>query len=48
MIYGDLVEVEGIFKWVWIDMGGYAISWNEDLDLSLEEIWVNGETTEKK
>ena len=24
------------------DTGGYGVSWNEDLDLSAEELWNNG------
>ena len=26
-----------------IDAGGYGVIWNEDLDLSSEEIWANGD-----
>lgn len=41
--FEELVKIEGLFEQVQIDMGGHAISWNEDLDLSSEEIWTNGE-----
>jgi len=34
---------ENLFKNVKVDVGGYGISWNEDIDLSCEEIWQNGE-----
>ena len=34
---------ENLFKNVKVDIGGYGISWNEDIDLSCEEIWQNGE-----
>ena len=34
---------EKLFKNVKVDIGGYGISWNEDIDLSCEEIWQNGE-----
>ena len=27
---------------VQVDPGGYGISWDDDLDLSSEEIWYNG------
>ena len=27
---------------VQVDSGGYGISWNDDIDLSAEEIWNNG------
>jgi hypothetical protein len=30
------------FKSVKVDQGGYGISWNDDLDLSEYELWVNG------
>lgn len=28
---------------VQVDSGGYGISWSDDIDLSAEEIWNNGE-----
>ena len=31
-----------LFKKVKVDAGGYGISWNENIDLSCEEIWKNG------
>lgn len=31
----------GFFKNVQIEPGGYAISWNEDIDISEYELWVN-------
>ena len=34
---------ENLFKNVKIDVGGYGITWSEDIDLSCEEIWQNGE-----
>lgn len=36
-----------VFNDVKVDLGGYGIIWNEDLDLSSEEIWENGETMNK-
>ena len=33
---------EILFKNVKIDVGGYGITWNENIDLSSEEIWNNG------
>ena len=32
-----------LFENVKVDVGGYGIIWNEDIDLSCEEIWENGE-----
>ena len=31
-----------LFNTVKVDVGGYGISWNDELDLSAEEIWDNG------
>lgn len=31
-----------LFENVKVDVGGYGIIWNEDIDLSCEEIWENG------
>jgi hypothetical protein len=32
-----------LFKNVQIDNGGYAVFWNEDIDISEYELWTNGE-----
>ncbi len=31
-----------MFRQVSIEPGGYAISWNQDIDLSEHELWQNG------
>ena len=36
------LEDKDLFKKVKVDVGGHGISWNEDIDLSAEEIWENG------
>ncbi len=33
---------KNLFNKVKVDLGGYGIIWNDDLDLSSEEIWKNG------
>ena len=33
---------EKLFNSVKVDIGGYGIIWNEEIDLSSEEIWNNG------
>lgn len=33
---------EELFQSVKVDVGGYGISWNDDLDLDAETIWDNG------
>ena len=30
------------FSKVKVDVGGYGIIWNDEIDLSSEEIWANG------
>ena len=30
------------FECVSVDVGGYGIVWNDDLDLSCDELWENG------
>ena len=30
------------FRAVHVDVGGYGISWNDDIDLSEYELWTNG------
>ena len=33
-----------LFSKAKVDAGGYGVVWNEDIDLSANEIWANGET----
>ena len=33
-----------LFSSVMIDQGGYGVIWNDDIDISCDELWVNGET----
>ena len=37
-----------LFNQVQVDMGGYGVSWNDDLDLDAEDIWEYGTETGKK
>ena len=37
-----LSSVKGLFEQVKVDTGGYGISWNDDMDLSCNELWENG------
>lgn len=34
------------FSCVSVDVGGYGIIWNDELDLSCDELWENGTTVE--
>ena len=36
------LESSGDFYGVQVDVGGYGIVWNDDLDLSCDELWENG------
>lgn len=40
--FRSLQEVPGLFEQVQVDAGGYGISWNDDIDLSCDEIYYNG------
>lgn len=40
--FKDLASVVGLFNQVQVDMGGYGISWNADIDLACDELWENG------
>ena len=34
-----------LFSNVKVDLGGYGISWNDEIDLSCNELWENGKET---
>ena len=34
---------KALFNQVQVDAGGYGVSWNDDVDLSSNELWENGE-----
>lgn len=40
--FQSLAQVQGLFEQVRVDLGGYGISWNDELDLSCDELWENG------
>jgi len=35
------------FKLVHVNAGGYGISWNDEIDLSESELWLNGKEATK-
>ena len=45
-IYKELVGNDPLFNQVHVDCCGYAIAWNEDIDISETELWENGEVIE--
>ena len=38
-----LDSVPGLFEQVRVDAGGYGVSWNDDIDLSCDELYHCGE-----
>jgi len=38
---------KAFFKTVRADIGGYGVSWNDDIDISEYELWTNGYSLEK-
>lgn len=40
--FKTLSSVKGLFEQVKVDTGGYGISWNDDIDLSCNELYENG------
>ncbi len=41
-IFKSLITTKGLFKQVKVDTGGYGIYWNDEIDLSCNELWENG------
>ena len=41
-MFKTLSNVKGLLEQVKVDAGGYGISWNDDIDLSCNELWENG------
>ena len=41
-VFGYLKEHPEVFNSVAVDIGGYGIVWNDDLDLSCDELWEHG------
>lgn len=44
--FKSLIEDETLFNSVKVDVGGYGIIWDDDLDLSCDELWEHGENIE--
>ena len=45
-VFGKLQDDPGEFGSVSVDTGGYGIVWDDDLDLSCDELWDNGTAVE--
>ena len=35
-----------LFSSVMVDQGGYGVIWNDDIDISCDELWANGEAVD--
>ena len=44
--FAELKDDLHLFTDVTVDVGGHGIIWNDDLDLSCDELWENGVTVE--
>ena len=44
--YKDLKNVVGLFTQATVDVGGYGVSWNDDIDIACDELWENGKEIE--
>lgn len=40
--FNDLKIIPGLYEQVKVDLGGYGISWNDEIDLACDELWENG------
>lgn len=41
-VFGELKSNPELFYGVSVDKGGYGISWNDEIDLSCDELYANG------
>ena len=40
--FGSLLTTKGLFEQAKVDAGGYGVSWNDEIDLSCDELYHNG------
>ena len=45
--FATLMDQPEVFAFVSVDVGGYGIVWNDDLDISSDELWENGNDEKK-
>ena len=45
-VFGNLKKDDALLYSVEVDIGGYGVIWNDDIDLSCDELFENGETVE--
>ncbi len=44
----QLLTYDAFFNAVTVDLGGYGISWNDDMDVSADELWQRGVAVEAR
>lgn len=42
--FQSLKNIYGLYEEVRVDAGGYAVRWNDDLDLACNELYHNGDS----
>jgi len=42
IVFEKLKNMQGLFQQVKVDAGGYGVSWNDEIDLSCNELYING------
>ena len=47
-MFRQLAEDEALFHQVKVDQGGYGVSWNDELDLSCDELYDHGRRTDSR
>ena len=40
--FQNLSKISGLFEQVKVDLGGYGVTWNDEIDLSCNQLWENG------
>lgn len=40
-IFKSLITIKGLYEQVKVDIGGYGIYWNDEIDISCNELWEN-------
>ena len=42
------LEDEALFRCAHVEPHGYAVVWNDDIDLAESELWLNGQSVEHR
>lgn len=43
----QLLQSEAFFRAVKVDVGGFGLSWNDDMDIAASELWLNGQPVDE-